>query len=366
MATLFRVCLVSAAALIALFTLAFAFSGSGATFRGIANLLSGLVPIVLYYWVARGRMLRALKDVSATNIDSLYYLGFLITLFTLLSTAISYGVANAADPKAALNNATFISFSFGLSLIATAAALFGRVDLMQLRDSALDSAEPENLGDVFRHQVLELDEAYSALASAMRTASGRFNEVFSAHDTAFSQHVSEMMTRSRKAIQQFADDAKSELSSMDIANSLSEASNSLKRTTKLLAGLISNLEGLETRTTAAITGADNLTAELASARAATSSVGANMGRAAAEASAFDLTQLRRALDGLQLSLLNAQGSADRLSDKFVSSSGSAIETLSAKSKDLDSATGVLSDAFVKLSAELARSASIFEQALKAR
>jgi len=83
------------------------------------GLICGLLPLMAYHAsLMKARML------SSTEIDSVYYFGFLVTIITLVSTAISIGLA-AKKPD--LN---WVLLQFGLGLVATGYALFARLHLL--------------------------------------------------------------------------------------------------------------------------------------------------------------------------------------------------------------------------------------------
>ncbi len=91
--------------------------------RGLLLLFLGAIWIIIYYEIVRRRLKTDLASVTETSIDSVYYLGFLVTLTTLLSTVVSYGVFDLGAAKNATMSVVFIAVSFGLSLVATALAL---------------------------------------------------------------------------------------------------------------------------------------------------------------------------------------------------------------------------------------------------
>lgn len=83
------------------------------------GLVAGLLPLMIYHWtLMRTRLL------SSTEIDSVYYFGFLVTVITLVTTAISIGLT---ETKPELK---WVLLQFGLGLVATGYALFARLHLL--------------------------------------------------------------------------------------------------------------------------------------------------------------------------------------------------------------------------------------------
>lgn len=83
------------------------------------GLLIGVLPLIVYHI-----LLSREPSLSSVEIDSIYYYGFLITVITLVSTAISIALeTNKFDIH-------WILLQFGLGLIATGYALFSRLLLL--------------------------------------------------------------------------------------------------------------------------------------------------------------------------------------------------------------------------------------------
>ena len=83
------------------------------------GLVAGLLPLITYHFA-----LTKARVLTSTEVDSVYYFGFLVTIITLVSTAISIGIA-AKKPD--LN---WVLLQFGLGLVATGYALFARLHLL--------------------------------------------------------------------------------------------------------------------------------------------------------------------------------------------------------------------------------------------
>ena len=79
----------------------------------------GLWPLLVYHGILYKK-----KVLSTSEIDSIYYFGFLVTVITLVATAIAIGLS----PK--LPRLQWILLQFGMGLVATAYALFARLILL--------------------------------------------------------------------------------------------------------------------------------------------------------------------------------------------------------------------------------------------
>ncbi|MFM2084323.1 MAG: hypothetical protein RLY95_1141 [Pseudomonadota bacterium] len=146
--------------------LASSFFQHGQYFSQMLSLLFGILPLCLYHI-----SLSKKTELSSTEVDSVYYFGFLVTVITLISTALSIGIAQTAL------DLRWILFQFGLGLIATGYALFARLLLANKSASQVEI----NIVDSSR----QLVESVSRVA-------GKFDEA-GFHTAAFVEHIQERL-----------------------------------------------------------------------------------------------------------------------------------------------------------------------------
>lgn len=113
------------------------------------GLAAGLLPLSFYHYT-----LSKSNILSPAEVDSVYYFGFLVTVITLVSTAISIGLASK------LPAIQWILLQFGLGLVATGYALFARLQLM-----AKSSAQVE----------MDVVESTRRLVESVTQVSGEFD-----------------------------------------------------------------------------------------------------------------------------------------------------------------------------------------------
>lgn len=123
------------------------------------GLAAGIVPLIVYQFNLHKKDL-----LSPPEIDSIYYFGFLITVITLVSTAISIAI-DTNPPKM-----QWILLQFGLGLVATGYALFARLMLMSKSSSQVEMdvvQSTRNLAVSIGQVASEFDRAgYEATAFA--------------------------------------------------------------------------------------------------------------------------------------------------------------------------------------------------------
>jgi hypothetical protein len=100
----------------------------GQTHARWIGLGAGLLPLVIYHFILLKK-----KTVSATEVDSIYYFGFLVTVVTLVATALSIGLEEGR-----LNVSTVL-VQFALGLVATGYALFSRLHLLTKLNSQAET-----------------------------------------------------------------------------------------------------------------------------------------------------------------------------------------------------------------------------------
>ena len=113
------------------------------------GLLAGVLPLAFYH-----AMLSRENVLSPAEVDSIYYFGFLVTVITLVTTAISI----ALDSKKP--DMQWILLQFGLGLVATGYALFARLLLMTRAASEVE---------------MDVVEASQKLVASVTEVSNKFN-----------------------------------------------------------------------------------------------------------------------------------------------------------------------------------------------
>ena len=404
--TAFTVCLAVAVIVIAVSTAGLAAAPRAATalqyLRAAVFLVFGIGPIVAYYAVVRKELLSGADRVGESSIDAVYYLGFLITLTTLLFTVIVYGVFGKTDNASV--NVIFIGVSFALSLFATACALYFRIDLIQLREGALAAADPEA---VLHGRISALDDAYGHLTSVMRDAASRFeqsmssanttvvermsnvveeaqsrlrdfvlaaseelrgsqralNEASAAASTSMSQtnaalfkQMADVIENARTSLTEFVKAAALELPAGALAAAVNDLTGSLGKARKQIGELSKLLDGMESHLSSAVSSADSLQTNLRRGSDSAAAMNAAFGKATCDAGALDVTPVHAGLAQLGASVQRLDAATARAEQQYVAASGEAAGELTSRAKELTTATELLSEAFFAMAHELAVSA----------
>lgn len=410
----FNLCLAFALIGIGLTVMLFSSGATSSTVfqRILAFSVVGLLPIVVYYGFIRRELQSSAMSVTESNIDSVYYLGFLITLTTLLISVISYGIVGFGNGKNASDTVIFIATGFGLSLLATAVALWARVDLVQRREERLRSQDPEEAVD---NSLFQLEEASRRLTAALHEASSRFNESLVATNKSLGRDVSEMITETRTSLIKFVQEASAEvaLSQRDMAQqsassvatisannetlltqlrgvieqartslrdfvkeaSLEESSStlnkavtdvtaSLAKTSGELTALFKSLEGLRVKAVGSVGDLDTLSTSVR--RASDSAITMNdaLSRVAANTTTLNLEPLHAGLAQLNNRLQELGSTAANAERQYASASEAAVGSMTLRTKELREATEHLSNAFVSIAEELARSSIVLAEHIR--
>ena len=142
------------------------------------SLVAGLAPLSLYHLALfRKRLL------TPTEIDSVYYFGFLVTVVTLVSTAISLGLATTTP------NLRWILLQFGLGLVATGYALFARLHLISKSTSTAEGDvvnSTEKLAKNVERVAGEFDKAAFQVAAFVEQTERRLTQLVDQTSNSFS------------------------------------------------------------------------------------------------------------------------------------------------------------------------------------
>jgi uncharacterized damage-inducible protein DinB len=377
-------------------------------FLGFAFFIAAALPVGLFYFVLKARLGTGRGRLEDSSIDSVYYLGFLITLITLLATVISYGIFDLGDVKKASISVIFIGVSFALSLASTALALFCRVDLVQQRDALASQFEGQAMDKLITDRFFQLDETYRRLSTTMSEASDRFETTLKSNNAAVVAHVSEIAKVAKDGLTEVVHAATNEVSaaektlreatersveaisannatlfkqmeqtiehvktalieyvraaalqasSSELAKAAAAVTSSLRKASTDLIALFTQLEELQKRAAGAVRSVDSLDSQVRAANESARAVDQNLARTSSDASTLDIEPVRTKLTQLERSISKLDETVASTGKQYAGASESALGAVRSTTEDLGDATRELSNAFVSLSAELKRSAS---------
>jgi ABC-type transporter Mla subunit MlaD len=215
--------------------------------HAIVIFIGGFTPLVWYYIQlqavqTKGRYGDGINTyLTDIEVDSIYYLGFLITLTTLVISVGSIVITTQYEIK------TIIS-QFSLGLIATGFALWGRLDLQQRNERLTD---PDSAVDEYRNKlgdvVNDIEGAYTRLQSTFKRASDSFEkssqqlEVFS---NSF-ERINQEMSGAANSLNAGMSSIQEKSENIDTAlNSLLLLSKNLKQVDAVIADFSSSLKSL--------------------------------------------------------------------------------------------------------------------------
>jgi len=123
--------------------------------------LSGFIPILVYHYFLKQQQFSKFGAVhlSDSEVDSIYYFGFVVTLLTLIASILTLGISGNQNI-----DLQTIGIQFGLGLFVTGYALVARLHLQVSNESNI---EPEdayaNYVDRVNGLLGRVDLAYSDL-----------------------------------------------------------------------------------------------------------------------------------------------------------------------------------------------------------
>ena len=385
---------------------------SALIFRTLTFFVVGLPPIFVYYMIVSSQIKKHDTAGIESSIDSVYYLGFLITLTTLLASVISYAFVGFGGAKNAAATVIFIAMGFGLSLTATAFALWARVDLVQQLDASRAQRDPE---DVINDDFFKLEEASRRLSTVLGEASSRFEDSLAATNTAVTTQVLGIIEDARSRLNEFVQAASTEVSSSqkvmteaaasgmetiaannaalhakmsgvidDARTSLTEfvkaaslnpssaalskavagVTASLEKASADLSALFASLEMLQGRASGTVGDLEKLSDSVRRVSESAAAMNDALGGISTRTNAVDLEPLRTGLAQLGERLQNIGSSAASAEKGYVAASETAVRSMRAKTEDLTEATERLSNAFVAVADELARSTTVLSEHLR--
>jgi hypothetical protein len=177
----------------------------------------------------------------------------------------------------------------------------------------------------------------------------------SANNAALFAQTSAVIEEARTSLRDFVKAAALETSSSALAEAVSQVTASLMKASADLGALFKSLDALQGPSAAAVGNLDALAAGVRRASDSATVMNEALSRVSAGAATLDFESVRAGLaqlgDRLQVLGVSAAGADQR----YGAASDAAVGSMQAKTEDLAEATRRLSDAFVALADELARS-----------
>ena len=142
-----------------------------------------ITPLLYYHWCFLKP--KATHGLPAVAIDSVYYLGFLVTIVAL---AISGLTLAGSDLKA--EKLQEVGVQFGVGILATGYAVFARVHLTAISSGVVPNMSPEESIDRVADKTFQLGVNIEALASSFEDFANRLQQkTFETIDAAASSHA---------------------------------------------------------------------------------------------------------------------------------------------------------------------------------
>ena len=171
------------------------------------GLLSSILVLGFYHYVLYQRI----SSLTTDEIDTVYYLGFLITLLALASTVIILAKNHSTDAF----DFILLTMQFGLGLIATGYALMARVHLL-LTQKNTESYDLNNLEQVLSNQIYgiiakissasdEFENLARSIESRLMTANERgISQISATYDkfSSIAESASEEVSKRLKSMEE--------------------------------------------------------------------------------------------------------------------------------------------------------------------
>ena len=370
---------------------------------GIALFAVGVLPIVLFCGALYSRLKSADPVPTEAEIDSVYYLGFLITLITLICTVVSIAVSSLSRTSGAaiLSDAgtlAAVSFAFALSLSATALALFARIALAAFRDRRVADASIGGLEERVSAMILQVDLAYSKLTATISQAIGALEGAAETQGVQFATQLKAITGTIQQDLRSFAKGLADDISSSGLVESLSTATASFRRNTGEMVEIVETMKPLRSMASKISLLMTDVAGGTSALKQGLEALDESIRRAGQSVDALPTDRLQDATRRLTMQL-DALGQAVERSDKLLSDGmaadrlqdatrrltvqldalGQAVErsdkllsdgmaassgSLSRTTRQLQDASDELGRAFTGLSVELAKTAEVLAQEIK--
>lgn len=202
----------------------------------LAGLAGGLAPLMIYHII-----LAREETLSPSSIDGIYYFGFLVTIITLVSTAVSLGLTQDTP------DLQWILLQFGLGLVATGYALFARLHLLSKASQSIGVIDAtEKLAASMNRSAAEFDNAIYQMSAFITQTKARLEQLTQNH-LEQTKKIEDQLQVTFDTMAIAANKVASEVANS--VTSLAASYNTAAQITTNLSGKLSKLGDLETQIT---------------------------------------------------------------------------------------------------------------------
>jgi len=353
------------------------FDGASGAYRSIPSELqvrgamfaAGLLPIVAFYTSLYFRLRQRSDIPSDSEIDSIYYLGFLVTLVTLIATVLSVTFAVFRDegrptPLGQQTTLISVSIAFALSLTATAISLFFRISLVAIKERVGGDQSLEAIETRVSEMILRADHAYSQLVASIESTLDQFRELSRSQRSAQQADLESAMQVFNQQLSAFVHKFAHDIAEAGLAESIQRVSASFQEGGGALAAAIKSLGPIPRRASVILERLDDVASATEGSHAEISQLQSNISAAATRLGSLPSDALREGILrlGSQLNALN--NALGELQNQTLAAASASSGSLNRTTQELENASNDLGRAFAGLSDELAKSAGSLARAVR--
>ena len=309
----------------------------------------GVLPIIAYFFSLRNKISESATNVTDHDIDSLYYLGFLVTLITLIFTVgVSVVRGNEGHVK-------FVALGFSLSLIATAFALYGRIHLVQLKENSnifnddADKEYREKINDLIN----DLEYSYKKLTDVIESA---INNLKNASETTCNE-INKSATGAEESINILLKNASTEIKNSGLSDALSEVTQNfksggsdLKKVSDVFKVASEKMSKSSENIRSIDLGVENLTSQINTFNESLKAAGGAINLSNIASFNDAVSNLKKMHESLSKSSKHAEENLTKVSE-------TAVQSINLRSKEMQEATKILSDTFIALAKALEKTSN---------
>jgi len=318
-------------------------------------LIGSVSPVAGYSIGLYKRIQSSTSIVTENDIDAIYYLGFLITLFSLIVTVIVFFVAL---DKLSGKTVVVVAISFALSLTATAVALICRIVLIMLKEKAQRISVEAEFQLRIQDMVANLDDAYQKLGFVIARATKRFEEYSESIEATVDSTLKSSIQAAEAKVDSIVDHAVRSILHSDLVDSISKTADAISTHQQRILSATSGLDKASKKIASSFDRFGEIESDIQSVAAKMKDFNTALETSTSSISPQFFTGLTNSIRVLEANIQKLSNASDAASSVFSQAASQTSSAMESKGKELRAANDELASAFIEMAKALTSASEI--------
>lgn len=324
-------------------------------FGSLSLLVFSVLPVLGFSYGLYLRMLSLTEIVTDNDIDAIYYLGFLITLLSLIVTVFVFFVFQSDKAK---QDVFLVATAFAISLSATAIALVCRISLIMLKERSQRSTIESEFQIRIKDIVSSLDDAYEKLGLVIARVTHQLEKYSIGIEEKLNSRLDQITEHAENKIDDLVEHSVRTILESDLVDSISRTADAINSHQQRILSVTSGLDKSSKKIVSSFERIGDIEADIQSVALKMREFNDVLSASAATVSPDFFSSLTNSIKTLETSLHRLSVASDSATTLFSESATRTSSSMDSKGKELRAANEELANAFIDMAKALASASEI--------